>query len=171
MFPTRRLVVGAALITTLFFGGWQIPWLPRQTLEQHGGALLTASLGLAALVLAVAALLLTRRARRERGKFGDARDREPGLLAGVCAALALASSAALLLRPWTVGPQAVSLYATFAQVGAFIVKTLFFSWLFIWVRWTLPRFRYDQLMSLGWKVMLPLGLVNLAVTAVVMALN
>ena len=166
-----NMVVGAALITTLFFGGWQVPWLPRQTLEQHGGALLTASLGLAAVVLAVAALLLMRRARRERGKFGDARDREPGLLGGVCAALALAAAAALLLRPWTIGPQAASVYATFAQVGAFIVKTLFFSWLFIWVRWTLPRFRYDQLMSLGWKIMLPLGLVNLAVTAVVMALS
>jgi NADH-quinone oxidoreductase subunit H len=38
---------------------------------------------------------------------------------------------------------------------------------FIWVRWSLPRFRYDQLMNLGWKVMLPLSLLNIIITAVV----
>jgi NADH-quinone oxidoreductase subunit H len=46
---------------------------------------------------------------------------------------------------------------------------VFFAWVFIWVRWTVPRFRYDQLMNLGWKVMLPLGLANLVVTAMVLA--
>ncbi|HEY6050704.1 MAG TPA: NADH-quinone oxidoreductase subunit NuoH [Thermoanaerobaculia bacterium] len=47
------------------------------------------------------------------------------------------------------------------SIVIFTVKTLFFVWLFIWVRWTLPRFRYDQLMRLGWKVLLPLALFNL----------
>lgn len=47
-----------------------------------------------------------------------------------------------------------------------LVKILFFLWVFIWVRWTLPRFRYDQLMSLGWKTMLPWALFNTALTAV-----
>jgi NADH-quinone oxidoreductase subunit H len=43
----------------------------------------------------------------------------------------------------------------------FAAKTAFFIWVFVWVRWTVPRFRYDQLMFLGWKVFLPLSLVNL----------
>jgi len=50
--------------------------------------------------------------------------------------------------------------------AAFMAKAGFFLFLFIWVRWTLPRFRFDQLMRLGWKVALPLALVNLIVTGV-----
>src|SRR5579875_1500378 len=53
------------------------------------------------------------------------------------------------------------------QIIAFWVKTLFFCLLQILVRWTLPRLRYDQLMGLGWKGLLPLGLLNLVVTAFV----
>jgi NADH-quinone oxidoreductase subunit H len=55
------------------------------------------------------------------------------------------------------------------QVGCFLLKLCFFMWLFVWVRWTLPRFRYDQLMDLGWKVLLPLSLANVGFTAFVQA--
>lgn len=48
----------------------------------------------------------------------------------------------------------------------FLTKVLVFLWVFIWVRWTLPRFRYDQLMDLGWKQMLPWALGNTVVTAI-----
>jgi NADH-quinone oxidoreductase subunit H len=47
----------------------------------------------------------------------------------------------------------------------------FFLFLFIWVRWTFPRFRYDQLMKLGWKVMLPLALFNIFVTAGILTIR
>lgn len=48
-----------------------------------------------------------------------------------------------------------------ASIVVFAVKTGFFIFFFVWVRWTLPRFRFDQLMNLGWKVFLPLSLLNL----------
>ncbi len=62
------------------------------------------------------------------------------------------------------------LWEQIIQILAFVIKTGFFLFFFIWVRWTLPRFRYDQLMNLGWKALLPLGLLNIVITAAVMAL-
>jgi NADH-quinone oxidoreductase subunit H len=53
----------------------------------------------------------------------------------------------------------------------FVVKVLFFLLLYIWVRGTLPRFRYDQLMSFGWKFLLPLAIANIVVTSLVIALR
>jgi len=52
------------------------------------------------------------------------------------------------------------------QVGAFIFKLVFIMFFFIWVRWSIPRFRYDQLMNIGWKVMFPLSLLNLLWVAI-----
>ncbi len=165
-----HMVIGAALIATLYFGGYQIPWLPRSVLEAHAGTLLTIKLIAVALVSLAFALLFLRRVQREKGKYGDARDREPVLGLGLWLLVAAAAAGALLLKPWVIGPAGASVFASLAQVGAFLFKLVFFAWLFIWVRWTLPRFRYDQLMHLGWKVMLPLGLANLVVTALVVAL-
>jgi NADH-quinone oxidoreductase subunit H len=95
-----HMVVASAVIVTLFFGGWQIPWLSTARLVSAVGPILTAVL----------------------------------------------------------------------QILAFVVKLFFFLWLFIWVRWTVPRFRYDQLMGLGWKVMVPLALLNIFVTGLVILL-
>jgi NADH-quinone oxidoreductase subunit H len=65
------------------------------------------------------------------------------------------------------GPTQASLLTALVLHALFFTKVLIFLWLFIWVRWTLPRFRYDQLMDLGWKTMLPWALANTIVTAVV----
>ena len=54
---------------------------------------------------------------------------------------------------------------------AFMTKTAVFLFLFLWVRGTLPRFRFDQLMHLGWKVFLPVALANLFITGLVVSLG
>jgi NADH-quinone oxidoreductase subunit H len=61
---------------------------------------------------------------------------------------------------------------TLIQIAAFLVKVGAMLFFFIWVRWSIPRFRYDQLMSLGWKVMFPLALLNILwVAALIMIFN
>ena len=101
-----HMVVGAAVVATLFFGGWQFPYL-----------------------------------------------RDAGFLFPGGSAVAVPPALVLLLR-----------------IGAFVAKVLFFAWLYVWVRWTVPRFRYDQVMRLGWKVMLPLSLLNIFVTGLILLL-
>jgi len=96
-----EIVLVSVLVTTFFFGGWQVPWLYPSGFIFPGGA----HLGLPNIVVAI------------------------------------------------------------LQVVAFWLKTVFFCWFQILIRWTLPRFRYDQLMRLGWKGLVPLGLANLIVTA------
>ena len=56
----------------------------------------------------------------------------------------------------------------FISFSVIMTKIIFFLFVFIWIRWTIPRFRYDQLMNLGWKTLIPLALFNMIVTAAVM---
>jgi NADH-quinone oxidoreductase subunit H len=99
-------IVVAGLVTTLFFGGWQVPFLARDGFH----------------------------------------------------------------FPWGGFYPIPSLLVTLMQMGAFVTKLVFFCWLQIMIRWTLPRFRYDQLINLGWKILLPLSLVNVLLTALVIVL-
>ncbi|MFM7710390.1 MAG: NADH-quinone oxidoreductase subunit NuoH [Ferruginibacter sp.] len=58
--------------------------------------------------------------------------------------------------------------AALVGIAALMLKTFFFIFLFMWVRWTIPRFRYDQLMHLGWRVLIPLALFNMLATGAAM---
>lgn len=60
---------------------------------------------------------------------------------------------------------------TVLQALSLLFKTGLFIFFFIWVRWTIPRFRYDQLMDLGWKKLIPLALLNMIITAIVILAN
>jgi NADH-quinone oxidoreductase subunit H len=55
--------------------------------------------------------------------------------------------------------------------AALLFKIIFFIFVFMWVRWTIPRFRYDQLMNLGWKTLIPLSLINMVITGALVLLK
>jgi NADH-quinone oxidoreductase subunit H len=70
--------------------------------------------------------------------------------------------------PWGAAAALSSLTVTLLQFAAFAAKTVFFCWFLLLIRWTLPRFRYDQLMHLGWKILLPLSILNIFITGLLL---
>ena len=75
-----------------------------------------------------------------------------------------------LNEAWVVGHWGQNILAVMQALCLFL-KIVAFIFFFMWVRWTLPRFRYDQLMNLGWKVLIPLSLINMLVTGFVVLLK
>jgi NADH-quinone oxidoreductase subunit H len=71
---------------------------------------------------------------------------------------------------WSGQPLDVGILGAVLAFGSFAFKTLFFLFFFIWVRWTVPRFRYDQVMRVGWRRLLPLALANVIVYAIVITI-
>jgi NADH-quinone oxidoreductase subunit H len=68
---------------------------------------------------------------------------------------------------WVVENYGVNL-ANVLGMGALFVKLCGFIFFFMWVRWTIPRFRYDQLMHLGWRILIPLSIINIMITGIVL---
>jgi NADH-quinone oxidoreductase subunit H len=69
--------------------------------------------------------------------------------------------------PWGEVPLVSNWMYVLLGIASFVTKVMIFCWLFMQLRWTLPRFRYDQLMTLGWKGLFPIAVANVVVTAVV----
>lgn len=168
-----NMIIASAVLVVFFFAGWQVPFLTTEILRTHSSdAVRIVLIGLLAAHLGGALFLLRRGFDNVRmKKWGDRRDYEPIVL-GVGALGATLALAAVLYFLWnySFSSNQSALIAAILQFGIFIGKILFFCWVFIWVRWTFPRFRYDQLMRLGWKYLLPIGLLNIFATGVAILL-
>lgn len=162
-----HMIVASALIASLFFGGWQVPLMSTDFLRNHAETgLFFVLVGHGILFMIIGFFLLS---RFEKGRYGDRRDYEVLVIGFPLIVVGLSVAVLTFLHGgFNLGPLGLQIFAAVIQFGFFLGKVLFFCWLFIWVRWTLPRFRYDQLMTLGWKVMIPLSLANVSVTAVVL---
>ncbi|HEX5037934.1 MAG TPA: complex I subunit 1 family protein, partial [bacterium] len=161
------IIVASAVIVSLFFGGWQVPFFTTDDLISGApGYLRIVGYGFAAFST-LAGIFLISKFRPK--KYRDARRFEV-LVLGLPAVFAGLAVGGLmnLYDPAAFPTWAGPIFAAAAQVAAFLAKVFFSCFFFIWVRWTLPRFRYDQLMSFGWKGMLPLSLANLAVTGLLL---
>jgi len=167
------MVVASAMIITLFFGGWQIPFMPTKTLIDNAASLSQIALAGSALFAFIISFGFFKYYQSMNGRFNDIRDKEGLIYAVICGLGGLGALGLMGLFIAIGFPQAVGgpIFATLAQMGTFITKVMMMCILFIWVRWTLPRFRYDQLMFLGWKSLLPLSLVNIFVTGLIVLLT
>lgn len=158
----------SAFMVTLFLGGYHLPFVDTPTLKAHMDAVLVLLL----LGVPVVSFFFARwiKAHNRFSKIPDIRNRESAVLIKVlwlfCALIVLFCGGALIIGLSTSG---IAIMSTMVQIVTFAIKLLLMNFLFIWVRWTLPRFRYDQLQRLGWYVLLPLGIANVVITAIVVA--
>jgi NADH-quinone oxidoreductase subunit H len=163
-----HMIVGAAIISTLFFGGWQVPFLSLDMIATHAKTILSIiAIGSGIALIALSAILL-HNILKPRIHWGDLRDNEPKYFFPIALAsgMLLLFIGAMVIPSLSLSPVLQVFAQLMLSIGSFCAKTFFFSFLFIWVRWTLPRFRYDQIMRLGWLYLLPLGIANIFITLI-----
>jgi NADH-quinone oxidoreductase subunit H len=163
------MFVSSALIVTLYFGSYQIPWFSTETLLAHAKPVVTLLL-IAIPALAYYFVVWMKKSNRSHyDRPNDPRVREAQVYAAVIWSIVVFLEVifiGFLLFASADGSGGRVLVALL-QVGCFLVKTFLMCFVYIWVRWTLPRFRYDQLQKLGWQKLLPLALLNIFITSAV----
>ncbi len=167
------MFASSAIIVTLYFGGYQIPFLATDTLINYAKPVaFLLMLGLPAGMYFFAGWI-RRNNVSHYPRENDPRIYEAGIYIkcfwGLVIILELFLFALLLCKS---GGSAAHIFVVLLQVCTFLLKVTMMIFVYIWVRWTLPRFRYDQLQKLGWQVLLPLALLNIFITsAIVVALS
>ena len=177
-----HICINSFLIATLFLGGYSVPFVTTETMQAHMGGSLAILFGVLAF-LALAFLHMIYRYSAKLAKRAQSNKLEIlqeyklyKLIAWVAVVVfvALGACAWLFYNPanfvvngFAVGSLATAVGTALIHLLVLVVKSVFFCWVWIWVRWTLPRFRYDHVMHLGWKIILNIALINLVVTAVI----
>jgi NADH-quinone oxidoreductase subunit H len=167
------MFASSAIIVTLYFGGYQIPFLATDTLINYAKPVaFLLMLGLPAGMYFFAGWI-RRNNVSHYPRENDPRIYEANIYIkcfwGLVIVLELVLLAVLLCKS---GGSAAHIFVVLLQVCTFLLKVTMMIFVYIWVRWTLPRFRYDQLQKLGWQVLLPLALLNIFITsAIVVALT
>ncbi len=184
-----HVIIASVLLATLYLGGYQLLPLPgfgTDWLKDNLGLVAGIMLAITGVLVLGFAYLLTGRKKKVANSAANAEVKAErakeyafyiaimsltglGMIAAGAACMALLHTAGLgtTVAGQTVYPGWLNAVTAVVQFHILIGKTMAFCWLFVWVRWTLPRFRYDQIMALGWKVMLNIALVNLLATAVI----
>ena len=167
-----NMIVGSAVTATVFFGGYNFPFLDGGQLREHADQVLVAAGAGGAAVFAAALVISQKRKGRpfyQALPADDPRHREPKVFGAIWSALALAHLGLVglglsgMVGATVLGPELV---AFVVHLTMLVVKILIGCFVMIQIRWTLPRFRYDQLMDLGWKVLLPVSVANIFATGV-----
>ncbi|MCK5517616.1 MAG: NADH-quinone oxidoreductase subunit H, partial [Desulfobulbaceae bacterium] len=167
------MFASSAIIVTLYFGGYQIPFLATDTLISYAKPIaFLLMLGLPAGMYFFAGWI-RRNNVSHYPRENDPRVYEANIYIkcfwGLVIVLELFLFALLLCQS---EGSAAHIFVVLLQVSTFLLKVTMMIFVYIWVRWTLPRFRYDQLQKLGWQVLLPLALLNIFITgAIVVALS
>ncbi len=155
----------SAIIVTLFLGGYQIPWMDTQSIQSNINWVLLAI----AIILPIKAFFFNKWMNKNYNWLdkNDKRQKEKNILIKGFWGIAIIISAILIMFLVTgLGENGTNTATAVIQIATFVAKFLFMNFVFIWIRWTLLRFRYDQLQMLGWKVLIPLSILNIVVTAI-----
>ncbi len=170
-FVGEYVAMGAssALIVTLFLGGYHLPYLNTQMLHQHMELFLVSIMMLFPLLTFLFARWIKRNNRFSNAS--DVRNNESAVLIKILAGVNLFVVAGIgSLLVFGLSENSLHIATAVVQIATFALKLLVMNFVFIWVRWTVPRFRYDQLQDLGWKVLMPLAIANIFITALVIVI-
>lgn len=163
------MFVSSAMIVTLFFGSYQIPWLNTETLLAHSKSVVSALIAILPIFTIVFVSWMKKNNRSQYERPNDPRVKEANVYAVLIWIMVLTLEAVLVwfIMYSVAGGAAERILVAVLQVCTLLLKTFLMCFVFIWVRWTLPRFRYDQLQLLGWRILIPLSLLNIFITSAV----
>ena len=160
----------SALIVTLFFGGYQIPWLDTHQIQSNINYVILAII----IILPLKIFFFTKWMKKNNKAIGENKSREKETKILTIAFWSICFVVVALLISFLVtglGTNGVNITTAVIQVGTFLIKFFMMAFVYIWVRWTVLRFRYDQLQMLGWKVLIPLALLNIVITAIIVVVR